>query len=395
MKTNTKIRLLVAALGGSIFSYSDVRATGHFACRGIMTMNGQNVPLSGLNGIPHTQPQQPRGASANHDYSPHDWGLTREVASRDWGSIQNQSLAAVGAPRRMDLMQTSPSRGIRASASHDLGLTLNSTEVSSSQGIRASASQDLGSILSQGLSLVGALSDQDCGSILLQEEDGIRWHQISSEQQERGLAEIIFILLGRNMFAALPEFTKLLMAGIKKMLREGCVNEGSFQEFFMLALRNPQTFEYVTHTGRSAREALAMYTFVADAVTEQDGIINLVKCNVMNDIIMIIQHLIVPDIPEEVIMRLENFIDQQMDEITPILIQTMFTVLQSDGVAEIATGCCGWCKKLKPEDKQNLAKGICHTLGVVLGRFLGTGIESAADELANGICGLIAARSES
>jgi hypothetical protein len=38
--------------------------------------------------------------------------------------------------------------------------------------------------------------------------------------------------------------------------------------------------------------------------------------------------------------------------------------------------------------------GICHMLGAVLGRIFGEGFERGADELAQGICGIIAAQSE-
>ncbi|MDR2371583.1 MAG: hypothetical protein LBD60_00315 [Puniceicoccales bacterium] len=217
----------------------------------------------------------------------------------------------------------------------------------------------------------------------------------STGQQEQGLARAIPILIKKHFWDALPAFVDLTLTGFKRAIKEGGVNECSLEELFTLSLMDSDTFQYVTRDRRPPRESVAIYGFATDAIMGRDGIINRIKRNIMDEILMIIQLLITPNIPDEVIEQLEAYVDHLLRGICPDLKRAIFEILRSDEVAEVATSCCGWCRKLTKENKKNLTMGICHMLGAMLGRIFGDGFEHGADELAQGICGIINAQNGS
>ncbi|MDR1366914.1 MAG: hypothetical protein LBJ13_03360 [Puniceicoccales bacterium] len=331
MKTNTKIRLLVAALGGSVFSYSDVRASDGGSAHRLRFICAHHA----------------RGADEGpSDEGPPSYG---EAHFPHW----HQGL---------------PPRLISSSASHD-SLLLPT---------------QLDGRLQRHPTVTGVLSELP-GS-------GSR----TAVQQERGLAQMIPILIKKHFFDALPDFIRLTVTGFEQALENGGVDECSLAEFFDLSLVDPDTFAYITRDQRPPRQSVAIYGYATDAIMRRDGIINRIKRNIIDEILMIIQLLITPDLPDEVIAQLENYIDHLLAQIVPPLNRAMFEVLQSEMAAEIATRCCfGWCRKLKKEDKQNLVRGILHVLGGVLGGIFGEVVTHGADEIATGICGIIAARGES
>jgi hypothetical protein len=312
MKTNTKIRLLVAALGGNVFSYNDARASefpGCYSCErtfDMFTASGEGTDRFKENPLIHYSEYAPRRTRQGPD-------------------------------------STTGMRGRRPT-------------------------------------ITGVLS---------QLED-----VLPIGQQERGLAQMIPILIKKHFSDALPAFVGLTTEGFKHTVQEKGINECSLEEFFTFSLVDPDTFQYVTRDQRPRRESIAIYGYATDAIMGRDGIINRIKRNIMDEVLMIIQLLITPNLPDEVVLQLEQYIDHLLGQIVPSLKRAMFEILRSDMVAEVATGCCGWCKMLKKEDKENLTRGICHMLGAMLGRIFGEGFEHGADELASGICSIIAAQSE-
>jgi hypothetical protein len=212
---------------------------------------------------------------------------------------------------------------------------------------------------------------------------------IPVDQQERGLGHLISTLIRKNFFDAFPAFVNLTVEGFKQANKRGEIDECSLEEFFNLSLVDSNTFQYVTRDSRPARESVAIYGYAIGAIMAQDGIINRIKRNIMDEIITIFQSLITTNLPDGIIEQLEDYINHLLEQIVPSLKQIMFEILRSDEVAEVATGCCGWCKKLKKKDKENLTRGICHMMGGMLGTVFGEGFEHGANELAEGICGII------
>ncbi|MDR2812655.1 MAG: hypothetical protein LBB05_02630 [Puniceicoccales bacterium] len=325
MKTNIKIRLLVAALGGNVFFYSDARASdwnGLGPC--------EEVPV-GLETFDFS------GCEAKYP-APYR-GIVRISQSSDQGHGKLRTSTMI--------LHQHPETGS----------------------------------FSRRPTITGTLSQLDSSDLL------------PIMQQERGLARIIPILVQKYFFDALPAFVDLTVTGFRQIIRNGSISECSLEEYFTFSLIEPDTFQYVTRDQRPPRESVAIYGYATDAVMGRDGIINRVKRNIMDEILMILQFFIMHNIPDELIAQLENYVDHVLGQIVPALKQAMFEILR-DIVAEMATGCCSWCKKLSKEDKKNLTRGICHMLGGVLGRIFGEGFELGADELANGICGIIANQNE-
>jgi hypothetical protein len=264
MKTNTKIRLLLAALGGSVFSYSDAHAsesTGYFFDEGIPPRSMYLEPF-GSDEV-ETDQLEP------YHYTP---------MSMRPGS---------GPTRRMGLRRAT---------------------------------------------ITGIFNPLDDGDLM------------SIDQQEQGLARIIPISIRKHACDALPAFVNLTVTGFKRAIKEGGVNECSFETFFTFSLVDPDTLQYITRDQRPPRESIAIFGYATDAVEGRDGIINRIKRNIMDEILLIIQSLIAPNPPDEVVLQLEQYVDQQLARIVPSLKRAMFEILRSDMVAEVATGCCGWCR---------------------------------------------------
>ncbi|MDR1907063.1 MAG: hypothetical protein LBQ03_02505 [Puniceicoccales bacterium] len=334
MKTNIKIRLLVAALGGSIFSYNNACAS-------------DSMELASYDETPKA-----------FDFYPAPY--------RGCVHIRSARQAPDHASERIPL---SASRDFPLAASQETFIILPKDFEPMIPRLRRKATIS---------GVLGNLNESDL---------------IPLEQQERGLAQMIPILIKKHFFDALPAFVDLTVIGFKRTLRERGINECSLEELFTFSLVHPDTFQYVTRDQRPPRESVAIYGYATDAIMGQDGIINRIKRNIMDEILMVIQLLIAPNIPDEVGVQLEQYVDHLLLRIIPPLKQAMFEILRSDLVTEVAT-CCGWCRKLKKENKESLTRGICHMLGAVFGRLFGAGFEQGADELANGICGIIAAHSE-
>jgi hypothetical protein len=227
----------------------------------------------------------------------------------------------------------------------------------------------------------GALSQFDSSDLL------------TRRQQERGLAQIMVIKVKKETYGIFPDIAKTTTKGFEQIIEKKDLNECSLIEFIEFSLVDPDSFQYVTRDQRPPRESATIYDYATDAITGGDGIINRLKRNIMDEILMIIQSLITHNISDEVIAQLENYIDHILGQIVLPLKRAMFEILRSIA-AERATGCCGCCKKLSKADKKNIARGICHMAGSVLGTVFGDGFERGANELASGICSLIAAESE-
>ncbi|MDR0740863.1 MAG: hypothetical protein LBF34_04105 [Puniceicoccales bacterium] len=311
MKTNTKIRLLVAALGGSIFSYSDARASdsGEY-------YSSEETRLETLD-YGESGPDHP---NSYQGYTP--------------ASIIHcaDSTARMG-PRRP--------------------------------------------------TITGTLSSLD--------EKGL----LSTRQRERRLALIMHNGIRDQLHETLPVFAAITLKGFKQALHEGGVNECSLKELFDFSFADHETFQHIVRGLHPPREAVAIYGYATDAITGKDGLVNQIKHKIMREIRQVIQVLIIGNIPDEVIEQLEAYFDYLFEEIIPVLKLAMFEYLQSDEVAEVAIGCCGWCKRFTKENKKKLTEGILHTLGGVLGLFFGRGVEQGLDEIAQGICGIIDAQSDS
>jgi hypothetical protein len=217
---------------------------------------------------------------------------------------------------------------------------------------------------------------------------------MSVTQQEKGLARMIPIMIQKALTDALPQFVNLVIRGFRQVCEDGGINECSLNEFFELSLRDRDTFQYVTRDKRDPRRSVAIYSYAQAAVTGQNGIINRMKRNILDELFMVIQALIIENIPQEAIEQLTGYVDMRLDELTEALKHAMFEILRDIVFADGGTSCCGCCGKASKKDKQNLAMGITHMLGGVLGTFFGDGFERGADELAQGICGIIAAQSE-
>ncbi|MDR2371582.1 MAG: hypothetical protein LBD60_00310 [Puniceicoccales bacterium] len=311
MKTNTKIRLLLAALGGSVFSYSDARASD-----------------------------------------------SMEYPSSKETRLEAFSFGEFGPD------YPNPYRG------YTPAFITHCADSTARMGRRKPT-------------ITGTLSSLDEKSLL------------STGQRERRLALIMHNGIQDQLHETLPVFAAITLNGFKQALREGGVNECSLEELFNFSFVDHETFQHIVRGLHSPREAVAIYGYATDAITGKDGLVNQIKHKIMREIRQVIQVLIMGNIPDEVIEQLEAYCDYLLEEIIPALKLAMFEYLQGDEVAEVATGCCGWCKRLTKENKKNLTKGILHTLSGALGLFFGRCVEQGLDEIAQGICGIIDAQNDS
>jgi hypothetical protein len=121
-----------------------------------------------------------------------------------------------------------------------------------------------------------------------------------------------------------------------------------------------------------------MYSYVTGAIMGDDGIINRIKHNILDDIFLIIQALLMDDIPDAVIEQLEGYVNYRLSLFIPAFKQVFFEILYSDAVAE-SVGCCG----LRKQDRKELIMAIVRMFSSASGRLIGPGFEQGVLEAAD------------
>jgi hypothetical protein len=220
---------------------------------------------------------------------------------------------------------------------------------------------------------------------LFNEFDG---QKISTRRLEQNLAREIKSLITYYVTNAMSIFVQFVTKGCEEALNKYQNNpEDAMADLLKLRLMNEQTFRYVVQqSSRPSHEALALYQHAGQCVQGNDGVINKIKFKVMNRILSIVR-MLYPDIPEEVVEQLEEYIDSLLIPLGDALVDVVFELLEDDAFAP--AGCCGCCKKLSKKDRRRIALGAAQMVGAVLGRIFGQGFEDGVNLVARGICGAV------
>ncbi|MDR0590811.1 MAG: hypothetical protein LBG09_03115 [Puniceicoccales bacterium] len=214
-------------------------------------------------------------------------------------------------------------------------------------------------------------------------------HRMSAEDQEQNLAQTIKEFIVRYTREAVPEFVTFIVDGFERAQRKSDQEEqrDALERMLRLRLLNQETFKYITHGAQSPQEAMLMFEQAGEFVQGQTGAIYKIKCRVMDETLLIIRRFIYPDIPDEAVAELEEYIDNLLLPLSNALVDVVFELLRDDTFAP--TGCCGCCKKLSSDDKRLIAGGAIQMTGAILGKVFGSGFEQGANIVAQGICGSI------
>jgi hypothetical protein len=212
--------------------------------------------------------------------------------------------------------------------------------------------------------------------------------RMSAEAQERNLARTIREHIIRCTQEASPAFVRFVVDGFAKAHRKRSEEErhATLERMLNLRLMDRERFMYVTRGDRPPQEAMALYEHAGECVQGESGVIKQIKDRVMDETLLIIQRFIYPEIPNEAIEQLEEYIDSLLIPLGDALVDVVFELLGNDDF--ISVGCCGCCKKLSREDKQLLVGAAVQIIGSVLGRIF-PGVEQGANVVAQVIYGSI------
>ncbi|MDR2807078.1 MAG: hypothetical protein LBB11_02895 [Puniceicoccales bacterium] len=213
-------------------------------------------------------------------------------------------------------------------------------------------------------------------------------------EEKIALTKVVMALLKKHFSYALPSFIKLTTKAFKeKVASNGGIDDCSLEQLFSLALLDQNTFAYVTRDQRPICKSVSVYGYVSEAVGGEDGIINKIKRNIMDEIILWISALVpIGDVEQQqhIIQLLEDFLNDFLLQMAQALKQMMFALLsRNEGSynVEDSAGCCG-CQtlnKITPATKQKIVSGLTNMIGQTIDHFLGSGFSQNVCQLANGI----------
>ncbi|MDR2200693.1 MAG: hypothetical protein LBN94_01060 [Puniceicoccales bacterium] len=211
----------------------------------------------------------------------------------------------------------------------------------------------------------------------------------SIQDKEQQLAAIMPILIKKYFYAILPAFVDLTLHSFEvEITGARGLKNSELEEIFNLSLVDPDTFQYVTRDQRPAKVSVAIYGYAEQSIEGKDGILNKIKRNVMDEIVLWLSALISPQIPGAVIQQVEHFLDDFFRQMMSPLKQAMFTVLKNfkDEFDENSYSCC-WkrCKKITPATRARIADGVAKTVGAVVDHFVGNGFSAGVVGLAGGL----------
>lgn len=204
----------------------------------------------------------------------------------------------------------------------------------------------------------------------------------SEENRNKNFVHILQILIAKHFSNAFPEFVQLIIEGYE---HKNC----SFAELVEFVLHEPNEYEYVKRDRRQPRKLVAMHCYVEDAISGEDGIVNRVKRNIIDEIIMWLS-LSYPELPDEFIDQLDHVVTNAMAPIVDALRKAVILELQHSDFDADYVMCCGCkCKKLSPEAKQQIKEQILSGVGGILHgvtkKFLGEEVADGVSNLFSGI----------
>ncbi|MDR3317732.1 MAG: hypothetical protein LBS71_02925 [Puniceicoccales bacterium] len=383
MKTKNKIQLLVAALGGGVFSYHSVFASEYSGSEPLNDIENQRFDVESIQrSLGPDQSSDRRSSDPDHRPAP---TLCRGLMQiRRPGGTQ----IGFGVPEphqgAQDSMQMCGGRIIRPSASAPSKLILSESfaQHPGQSEYTLPRKSTLRGILS------ASTEDPELSGFLGSVEARLR-------------VEIPKIMQ-RRLSKGLEKFVKLTVEGFVKSCNDKSIHECSIEELFGFSADNPDMYLLVRQDlHHSLRKSISIFNYAKDAIMGENGIINKIMNQTvasikakMNLIITCLQEDVLSRIDEEQIdMQIEQYVYNILLEIVPSLITNMYDLLIDDSMFVSKGGCCGCCGDLTIKDKENLTIGVFNILGPILDRFF-PGCAAGASVLAEGICGVIRACDE-
>ena len=169
------------------------------------------------------------------------------------------------------------------------------------------------------------------------------------------LEEILKPTIKRHFVTELPRILKLVTEGYKRG------DATSFSHALDLALENPDVYSYVTRRGsQDPLEMVGLYQHISTTVAGENGIVNIVKNNIMDELmrwLTFIDHRHIENIAPD----LESVVNVMMTPIVNALKIALFGYMEHQILSDAEEiGCCAGCKsgKLSPEVKRNIAMGV-------------------------------------
>ncbi|MDR2807079.1 MAG: hypothetical protein LBB11_02900 [Puniceicoccales bacterium] len=218
-------------------------------------------------------------------------------------------------------------------------------------------------------------------------------------QKEEALADLIPHLIKKHFHNKLQAFVKLTLEGFRYCENSESIDDNCFyEEFFNLSFVDPNTFQLIVQNQRPVYRLWTIYKYADNAVRGENGIIDDIKHNILEETIPWIDALISPDLLEvpfyqpeifleNVTRKLKKFLDKTLHSTAQTVTKVLFELLKNKNefIGDSA-GCCGGsCSKITPETKQHVISSLGGIMGSVVNKVLGQDFSDNALHFANGI----------
>lgn len=227
--------------------------------------------------------------------------------------------------------------------------------------------------------------------------------QMAEQILENVSDNLIFAIqtsIAKHVCAAFPDFIKITIKKFVTLLKEHPSDiESTMEDYMKFCLLNQRSLPYIMRDNRqSATQQLGIYTYAQAAVSHQDGIINKVKRNVIDEIRLWFNVFL--NIDENTYSKVEKIIDDMLIPLSDVLTRATFQVLDTDEYLPLTKGgclCFGRCfggKKISKETKHKLVAGLTGVLAGALKFIVGDTLAEGAKDTAIGIWDAIAELNE-
>ena len=200
----------------------------------------------------------------------------------------------------------------------------------------------------------------------------------------------------KHLYQAYPAFINVTVKEFCKIMKENPSSiKVSIEEYMSHALMDHEHFQYITRGNRSPRQTLGVYSYAQAAVNDDDGIINKVKRNVMDEMFSWINVFF--NVNEGVLLNIEDFLDRLLEELSERITEATFDLLNQSEYLDQSGGFLrnfDFLKGVSKETKSQIANRLKGTICGVIESQLGSNFIDNVNGLAKSVCRAVVERED-
>ena len=200
----------------------------------------------------------------------------------------------------------------------------------------------------------------------------------------------------RYLYQAYPAFINVTVKEFCEIMKKNPSSmQASMEEYINHVLMNHEHFQYITRGNRPPRQTLGVYSYAQAAVNDDDGIINKVKRNVMDEMFSWINVFF--NVNEKVTSNIEIFLDRLLEEFSDRITEVTFDLLNQSEYLDQPSGFLGnfnLFKGVSKETKSQIANRLKGTICGVIESQLGSNFIDNVKGLAKSVCRAVVERED-